>query len=702
MRDSRITRCICFFHAFLEYSMHNPFALRQVSLAVATVAALAAVAAVSTNASAVTKVAGTYVTGDFHNHTTCSDGTLSVQKLVTKSVDTFGLDWFVQSGHGGNGTRNCTLTEDDTLPGYVSGYGPTSVWSGTIGNDAVKGDFSGSTSAKAMWAWQRIEEYQYPLIEQLAYARQKPIFLGLEHVVPGHEHASMSIIDGQLPDLGSYSVAVSAPGTRPSTFAPATPVGNATQVGIFEYCFDRADTDTSRRGGQSFSCAVTGSSLNAAFDATAQKLTGSYNTGTLGHSKTVEGVKWLGEFHPQTSYYVPAHLERAGAFKTTSNGGFNVESLRDFNNAAPTVSFGFESMPGHQAEINRGSYSTSAAGGGTYGGVGVYAAAVGGVWDALLGEGRNWWFFASSDYHNRGSFGADSRYTTSDFFPGEYTKDYVLARTGSNKLSTQHVVDALRSGNSYVVNGGLIDRLGFVACTSYSGLGYRSNAAVESIAATAAASNTDTSVSGCASMGEKLTVRPGADIVVSIVVRDPVGTNNSPFSFPNPSLAQLSISQPLNTPVLDHVDVIGGKVTGYVKPTNTAAYAGTLGSAAATNSSAGLVKTFNSGNWTSTNDGWRRMTFRIPAVAASQYVRLRGTNLPVATPYETDASGNPILDFNAAGKIPCTDSACPSHLTTTNGVKYSSYDVAAWSDLWFYSNPIYVEVQGAVTVAGIK
>ena len=38
------------------------------------------------------------------------------------------------------------------------------------------------------------------------------------------------------------------------------------------------------------------------------------------------------------------------------------------------------------------------------------------------------------------------------------------------------------------------------------------------------------------------------------------------------------------------------------------------------------------------------MTFRIPAVTASQYVRLRGTNLPPAVPFETDASGNPLSD----------------------------------------------------------
>ena len=50
---------------------------------------------------------GTYVAGDFHNHSTCSDGSTSMQQKVKKSTDRvdtpWGLDWFVQAGHGGNG-----------------------------------------------------------------------------------------------------------------------------------------------------------------------------------------------------------------------------------------------------------------------------------------------------------------------------------------------------------------------------------------------------------------------------------------------------------------------------------------------------------------------------------------------------------------------------------------------------------------------
>ena len=167
-------------------------------------------------------------------------------------------------------------------------------------------------------------------------------------------------------------------------------------------------------------------------------------------------------------------------------------------------------------------------------------------------------------------------------------------------------------------------------------------------------------------------------------------------------MKQIGVTQPLNGPVLDHIDVIGGKVSGYANPGNLAAYAGLIGSPAASNATAGIAKVFNSATWTALPDGTRKMTYRIPAVSASQYVRLRGTNLPAATPFETDASGSPLLDFGSQGKIPCLDALCPAHMTVVNGVKYASLDVAAWSDLWFYSNPIFVEVQGSTVVAGVK
>ena len=750
--------------------MRIKFTQREVAVAAIALFGSASFTAAPTLAAAAGKTPGKYVTGDFHNHTTCSDGSISMQKLVKKATDKidtpWGLDWFVQAGHGGNGNRNCTLVEDATLgtPAYpyTAGAGPTTTWADSIGAAQIKGDNGGVGGNGNMWRWQSIQEFQYPLIEYLAAYKNQPLFIGVESVVAGHEHTSMSVITGQMP-LALDSA------TLP-TSAGYTALGNATALAKWEYCFDRADADTSRgnvtgsANGNNWNCSVTGS-LNAAdpsWNAAAQKLVpaSGTGTGTKGHLKTVEAVKWMAENHATGSYYVPAHLERAGPFNPDGNNGFNIEHLRNFNNAAPKIAFGFESQPGHGASANRGEYQvkrnniggvlTDSAGGTTYGGTGVYAGQIGGVWDALLGEGRGFWYFASSDWHNRGIFGPDDRRSTQDFYPGEYARDFVMVRNGSDKLRPQAIVDGLRTGNSFTASGQLIDRLAFVACVSYPGFGSRTNAAVEAIAVAAATNNTDIDVAGCATMGEKLVVRPGAEVVVSIVTRDPAGTNYSPYTFANPSLAQIGVSQPMNAPVLDHIDLVRGLVSGYKTP-GAADYAGawptntdwlksdgttadlSVVPAAAKNTTAAVIKTFSGSGatpWATVNSGvdntpFLKMTYRIPAVSASQFVRLRGSNLPAAVPFETDASGNPLADVytNANDptrlRIPCTAvgtnvptaganytgntiDGCPVHLPVVGGVKYVAFDVAAWADLWIYSNPIYIEVAGSTAVAGVK
>lgn len=710
------------------------------------------------NCTVASKTPGTYVSGDFHNHTTCSDGSISLQKLVRKAAETgdgnFGLDWFVQAGHGGNGNRNCTLVEDATLgtPAYpfIEGKGPTTTWENS--GITPKGDVSGTTPNRNMWRWQALKEYSYPVIEYLNAYKNLPLFLGIETVAPGHEHTSMSVITGQIPASLDASKLPTTPGYAP--------VGNANALAQWEYCFDRNDTDTSRGAENGWDCAVPGSANEAdpMWNAKAAKLvqTGSgagSGRGIQGHHKTVEALKWMAALHGDASYYVPAHLERAGQFTPDGDQGFNVEHLRDFNNAAPKVAFGFESQPGHGAANNRGEYQVlrntfpdgtkvDSVGGTTYGGTGVYAGQVGGVWDALLGEGRNWWFFASSDWHNRGSFGPDDRRSTQDFYPGEYQRTYPLVRTGGKKPAPQDIVTALRTGNSFSASGQLIDRLAFVACTG------KSEAQVAQIAANAAVNNTALALAGCVTMGEKLVVAPGTDVVIGVALRDPAGTNFSPYTFTNPSLAQVGITQPLNMPVLDHVDVIRGLVTGYKTP-GAPDYAGewprntawlkadgttadlSVVPDAAKNVSAALVRSFSGagmGAWTPVTsfiDGTQflAMAFKVPAVTASQYLRLRGTNIPAAVPFETDANGNPLSDvFTNANdtsrlRIPCTVAhsansqfdGCPDHLATATGTtnpiagqKAVSYDVAAWADLWFYSNPIYLEVTGSTVVAGVK
>ncbi len=739
--------------------MTSPFKQRPIALAVVAVLGSATLATAPTPVSA-GKVAGKYVAGDFHNHTTCSDGSISMQKLVKKATDTsdtpWGLDWFVQAGHGGSGSRNCTLVEDASLstPAYpfVAGQGPTTPWTNSIGAANLKGLNGGVGGNGSMWRWQSLQEFQYPVMEYLATLKNLPMYLGLESVVAGHEHTSMAVITGQMPAALDNAV---LPGS-----AGYTALGNATGLAQWSYCFDRGDTDTSRgnvtgsNAGNNWHCSVAGS-LNAgdpSWSARAQKLmpAGGAGSGDRGHLKTVEAVKWLAENHANASYYLPAHAERAGPFNSDGNNGFNVEHLRTFNNVGPKVAFGFETQPGHGASANRGEYhpnrnnfggvQVDSAGGTTYGGTGVYGAQVGGVWDALLGEGRNFWFFANSDWHNRGSFGPDDRRSTQDFYPGEYQRNYTLVRNGADKLRPQSIVDGLRTGNNFSASGQLIDRLAFVACASYPGPGARSNAAVEALALAAATHNTDIDVAGCATMGEKLVLRPGADVVVAIVVRDPSGANYSPYTFDNPSLKQVGISQPLNKPVLDHIDLVRGLVTGYKTP-GAADYAGewprnlnwlradgstaTLAAvpAAAKNTSAAVLKTFNASGWTAAGNDLLKMSVRIPAVTASQYLRLRGSNLPASVPFETDAGGNPLADiYTNAGsasllRIPCTavpssvippgtftgtTDGCPAHLAVVAGQKYVSFDVAAWADLWFYSNPVFVQVSGSAVVAGVR
>src|SRR6185436_3823967 len=132
----------------------------------------------------------------------------------------------------------------------------------------------------------------------------------------------------------------------------------------------------------------------------------------------------------------------------------------------------------------------------------------------------------------------------------------------------------------------------------------------------------------------------------------------SPYTFPNPSLLQVGINQPINMPILDHIDLIRGLVTGYKTP-GTPGYAGewprntnwlhadgttadlSVVPDAAKNLSAAILRTFNGNGasaWqaaVSPLDGstFLTMTFRIPAATASQYVRVRGTNMPPAVPF---------------------------------------------------------------------
>ena len=68
--------------------MHINFNRREVALAV--LALIGSVSLAPATSTAAGKTPGKYVSGDFHNHTTCSDGTISMQKLINKATAKIG------------------------------------------------------------------------------------------------------------------------------------------------------------------------------------------------------------------------------------------------------------------------------------------------------------------------------------------------------------------------------------------------------------------------------------------------------------------------------------------------------------------------------------------------------------------------------------------------------------------------------------
>ncbi|GAC1348566.1 MAG: hypothetical protein NVSMB18_37050 [Acetobacteraceae bacterium] len=595
-----------------------------------------------------------YVAGDMHNHNTCTDGSVSTGYAMDRVLGTgapngvlnFNIDWFTQGNHGGSGNRDCRFSDTSaSVPGDTTTY-----WTDTLGQTIqgvtitqIKGDVPNPPPSHAsMYRWQSISEVEYPILMQKSQQYRKVVIEGLETITPGHEHTDVAVLNGEFPPSGT---------------------GDANRMAEFEFRFDRADGDTLgpvSNGqqvwpGKSFS-----------------------NSGTAGHQKAVQSVQWLQTNAPLTSYYVPTHSERAGAFNPAGSNGFNIEHFRDFNNAGPTVAIGIES-PGHFADSSH-SYSSNAVGGATYGGGGVYTAKIGGLWDGLLGEGRNSFMFISSDWHQRGVFGARDRATTSDFFPGEYSRLYIPNQTA---LRAQSIVDGMRSGNSYSVTGDMI------------GSDFTFRASVNGVTKT---------------MGQTLEFNPGDTITVEMRMVVPM-KNNSPYSFPNPLLAQVGISQPLNAPEVDHVDLIRSDITGVIAPTDPAYslpvnQSGVAGAALVYNPNAAIYATlYNPGSTvaggsqtmtrTQLANGYRlEFTTTITAPSGPFYLRARGTNIPPGTPNVTDSRGNPTID-SLIDNVACADPACPSHLPKmANGMLRVDNDVEAYSNLWFYANPIFFRPAG--------
>jgi hypothetical protein len=502
---------------------------------------------------------GYYVSGDFHQHTTYSGGDYSFGHVMEAS-DKYGLDWWANSDHGGT-RENWGRASGDDLGAWVN-------W--TCAGITQLGSPQEAENKGYMWRWQSLKYYNFD--DVLLWRRifpDKLILQAFEWNVPGHEHANISIVASQFEKTGP----------------------NCDPVAQFEYMFDDEDKDTT--GGLAF---------------------GWVKSRLSGKEKAIEAVKWLQMNYPLQSYVVPSHPDKSG--------GYTIADFRDFNNAAPDVCFGFDAMPGHQKNSTRGSYDLDEAPyiaeldgkkGATFGGAGFFASKIGGVWDALLSEGRKWWISASSDFHS-----------DDDFYPGEYQKTYVRV---IKKNDPQALIDGMRAGDRFIVTGDLITDLKFVA--------------------------------GDAGMGQSYMARNNK-VRIEIEVLDPDTPNYNTYS-------------DYTNPKLDHIDLIAGEVTGTIEPSDPAYSTESVSTTkviARFDAKGGIKDSqgLESMKWNDSGNGWKKMSF-VAEIRGKMYFRLRGTNLALNTPGELDAVGNPLPD-----------------------IAEENTPAKAFSDLWFYSNPVFVEL----------
>lgn len=288
----------------------------------------------------------------------------------------------------------------------------------------------------------------------------------------------------------------------------------------------------------------------------------------------------------------PVVLAHHPARSATGLGVYGADTPRELragNDAAPEVYVGFEGAPGHQAAPLGGQVRGGYRDHPTYGGYDQMTARVGGVWDALLGEGRRWWITATSDSHVHWTRGGG------DFWPGEYSKTYVWARQDYGDI-----MDGLRHGRIFVTTGDLISGLDLIARRG----------------------------GRAAGMGETLTLgRRHREVDLEIRFRPLRGTNANG-----------------DRPQVRRVDLIVGEITGPGDDPD-----------ADTNPTTRVVARFGPGDWHRRGDAYV-IRYRLPDVSSDRYARVRGTNTDEEEP-RPDGPEDP------------------------------------WTDLWFYSNPVFIRVR---------
>ncbi|MFE9021461.1 PHP domain-containing protein [Streptomyces sp. NPDC007808] len=363
----------------------------------------------------------------------------------------------------------------------------------------------------------------------------------------------------------------------------------------------------------------------------------------------VEALKWLAE-QRRTGYVddvlvIANHPLRLGIDSP--------HEMRAWRDAAPEIMIGMEGAPGAQGAAVpglrgptsiRGEYENKPSGQSwpgypadayvTYGGFDWATATVGGLWDAMLAEGKLFSITTNSDAHRivldtwrngdwpaGGNFDntgrlpdpvrTDTPQPGSDFWPGQFSRTHV----GVTRYGYRAVMAGLRAGRVWLDHGHLLD-----------GLDVRLKR--------------DRDVGRGVTLGGRLRVRKGERLTLYVTV--------TTASRPNPRGI---------LPELAHVDVVRGAVRGAVADRDSWRAPDTR--VVGTKDVSGRKGTY---------------TLRIPLTAGDEsfYVRLRGSD------------GN----RHGVGRL---GAAIDPH----GPIPHPPGDGDPWADTWFYSNPVFVDVAGA-------
>lgn len=351
--------------------------------------------------------------------------------------------------------------------------------------------------------------------------------------------------------------------------------------------------------------------------------------------------------------------------------------LRGWRDADPDIFIGMEGAPGAQGSAisqnagpgdQRGEYVNAprpdswaaypADAYRPYGGFDWATATVGGLWDAMLAEGKPFWITSNSDNHltvkdtwRIGDYPAGEPYASlpsefdrwavrgmrpdpvdtgmpqggSDFWPGQFSR----LHTGVTTRSYAGVLEAMRRGRMWVDHGHLIAgldvRVGATMPGKGNGRGNGNGGGWGNAAGTTV------------TLGGRLTAKRGQDVVVTITVTTTDSANAAGI-----------------VPQLAHLDLIAGPVTG------TAADADAMRAPETR-----VVRQFD----TTGSRGTFTLTHVFERVDRPFYVRFRGSD------------GN---RTGAGYHGAAVDPAGPQ--------RHGDGEGDPWSDTWFYANPVFVDV----------